>query len=141
MTLKVDAIGPFMPCVYAKPIGQRLRAVGLISEEDLTAAVDAQRRLRRKKLGAYLLELGGVPAGALARAVREKGGACLGDWLVAQGYASPADLDWALQQQRNDRAQRIGDLLVQMGAIDRASLERFMLDEVEHLGAADGVQL
>ncbi|HMR04449.1 MAG TPA: hypothetical protein PKA88_01710 [Polyangiaceae bacterium] len=116
------------------PIGQRLRAGGLISEADLTAAVHQQRRLRRKKLGAYLLELGGVPARVLSRAVREKRGLCIGEWLVTQGYVSPAVLACALTRQRAERAMRIGDILVEQGAISRERLELFLLEEAREAG-------
>ncbi len=113
------------------PIGERLFEAGLIAKADLLAALALQRQLRRRKLGAVLVECGLVSEEAVEEAAQRKGGSSLGDWLVEQGQLEPGSLEQALDLQRRQRAQRLGDLLVAMGAISRARLEAFLGAEGE----------
>ena len=108
------------------PIGQRLLAAGLISRADLDAALDEQRRLRRRKLGQVLVEGGLLSRETVELAVRIKGAASLGQFLLEQELIRAGDLERALDRQRRQRAQRLGDLLVAMGAVSRARLEAFL---------------
>jgi hypothetical protein len=54
-----------------------------------------------------------------------------GAFLVAEGYVTDANLALALEHQRRLRQARIGDILVALGAIPRAVLERAVLEQLD----------
>ncbi len=117
------------------PIGERLFVAGLIAKADLLAALAVQRQLRRRKLGEVLVECGLLTGEAVEEAVQCKGGSSLRDWLLEQGLVEPGPLEHALDLQRRQRARRLGDLLVAMGAISRIRLEAFLGEERESTSA------
>ena len=114
-----------------RPLGALLVEKGLLTEQELDAALAEQRRTGRL-VGQILVERGSLSAFALARAVSEQHGVevqteaqldakasahpawrPLGRLLVDEGYVTRAELRMALRRKR-ERGGRtlIGDILV-----------------------------
>jgi tetratricopeptide (TPR) repeat protein len=55
----------------------------------------------------------------------------LGDLLVRNGIIAASDLDAALEGQSRDPSRRVGELLVEHGALDREQLENFLRLQIE----------
>ncbi len=55
----------------------------------------------------------------------------LGDILVKGGLVTPEQLQAAIDRQEHQRDKRLGELLVEMGAISRPDLERYMRVQIE----------
>jgi tetratricopeptide (TPR) repeat protein len=55
----------------------------------------------------------------------------LGDILVKNGLITDEQLRAAIDRQATERGKRVGELLVEMGAISRPDLERYMLIQIE----------
>lgn len=55
----------------------------------------------------------------------------LGDMLLNSGRITKEQLDAAVERQASDRDKRLGAILVELGALDRAELERYMRVQVE----------
>lgn len=123
-------------------LGELLRAAGMVQPAQLQSALDWQGQ-SGEKLGDALVHLAAVDAKDAAAALmvqhklreqlaQEAGQSvhtlpdCLrvGELLVARGDVSRDQLSKALQQQ--PKGTRLGDVLLQMGAISAATLERVL---------------
>ena len=106
-------------------LGARLVEEGLITEEDLEAALRKQRR-SYARLGQLLVAAGEIGPAALDRAISRHQEAApempLGEYLVAEGEISRQALESALERQEEDFS-RLGDILVSMKVIERDALE------------------
>ncbi|MBI5091785.1 MAG: Hpt domain-containing protein [Candidatus Hydrogenedentes bacterium] len=80
-----------------------------------------------KKLGEILIEAGITTAEDLESALREQQAAAarrmVGDILIDQIKLSRAQLDRALELQKQDPSKKLGDLLIEMGAVEPEDIE------------------
>lgn len=123
-------------------LGEFLRSAGLVEDAQLNAALALQQS-NGEKLGDALSHVAAVDVHDTATALmvqqrlreqlaqkphkaNQEPPACLrvGELLVAHGDISRAQLDQALQQQA--KGTPVGALLVQMGALNAAALERIL---------------
>ena len=86
-----------------------------------------------KKLGEILIEAGIATAEDLESALREQQAAAsrrmVGDILIDQIKLSRAQLDRALELQKQDPKRRLGDLLVEMGAVEPEDIEAALKEQ------------
>lgn len=110
-------------------IGDALVRAGAITEAQLTRALRVQSMLEDpRQLVEVLVELGYGERAALNAAIANQGGSLrLGDLLVEQGIITAETLNMALQSQK-EHGTRLGEVLLQMGAIN----ERTLLRNVAH---------
>ncbi|MCG8434235.1 MAG: GspE/PulE family protein, partial [Gammaproteobacteria bacterium] len=109
--------------------GKALRA------EDLNSAVKIQEQNRTQKLGDYLQKHAVISPDQLGNALdrqttkvngKRNGSAPsfrLGEVLVNEGLITDAQLNLALEEQRNDRRKKIGQILLEQGIIDSDHLK------------------
>ena len=106
-------------------LGDRLLAMGLITETQLAEALRRQRR-SYASVGQILVSAGALGKDELDRAIEayqeESPDTPLGEFLVEKGHISRDALDAALDEQQSS-FRRLGDVLVDMGVIDRDALE------------------
>jgi tetratricopeptide (TPR) repeat protein len=55
----------------------------------------------------------------------------LGDIMLASGRITPEQLAAAIEQQRDDRDRKLGEILVEQGAIGRPELEQYIRHQIE----------
>jgi tetratricopeptide (TPR) repeat protein len=55
----------------------------------------------------------------------------LGDLLLASGRISQDQLTAAIEQQRGDRDRKLGEILVELGALGRSELEQYIRHQIE----------
>jgi len=55
----------------------------------------------------------------------------LGDIMVASGRITPEQLAAAIEQQRGERDHKLGEILVEQGAIERRELEQYIRHQIE----------
>lgn len=107
-------------------LGSRLLDAGLVTRDELDDALRLQRR-SYSRLGLLLVDAGALTRERLEHAVRrqqeEAPDRRLGEFLVEEGYVDQADLDAALARQQAE-FQRLGDVLVEMGAAERRAVEQ-----------------
>jgi tetratricopeptide (TPR) repeat protein len=72
-----------------------------------------------------------VVDGDLVFASRRRAMRLLGQQLLRDGRLTPEELERALDRQRGDPRQRLGAILVEMGSVDRAELERQLRFQIE----------
>jgi type II secretory ATPase GspE/PulE/Tfp pilus assembly ATPase PilB-like protein len=103
-------------------LGDELIRAHLVTDAEVATALQKQASLRQRKLGEQLMDHGIVTHEELRRALqsqRNQGGAStkLGDLLLEAELVSFKQLTEALRLQALDRNRRVGDILVDMGAI------------------------
>lgn len=112
-------------------LGARLVSQGLITEEQLEAALRQQRRTYAR-LGQLLLDDGAITFDKLEEALdrhrTEAPQLPLGEFMVDLGYITRDALESALARQQED-FQRLGDVLVAMRAIGRDAIDRDAVGE------------
>lgn len=110
-------------------IGDALVAAGVINEEQLARALRVQSLLEDpRQLVDVLVELGYGERAALNEAITRQGKSLrLGDLLLEQGIITADALAMGLQLQR-ESGLRLGEALIQIGAIN----ERTLLRNVAH---------
>ncbi|MBX3179415.1 MAG: Flp pilus assembly complex ATPase component TadA [Candidatus Hydrogenedentes bacterium] len=110
-------------------IGDALMAAGAITEEQLARALRVQSLLEDpRQLVDVLVELGYGERSALNEAITRQGKSLrLGDLLLEQGIITADALAMGLQLQR-ESGLRLGEALIQIGAIN----ERTLLRNVAH---------
>jgi hypothetical protein len=131
-----------------RPLGALLVEKGLLTEQELDAALAEQRRTGRL-VGQILVERGSLSAFALARALSEQHGVelqteaqldamaslhptwrPLGRLLVDEGYLTRAELRKALRTQRESRGRRLlGEILVAEGFLSGIALARALAEQ------------
>jgi hypothetical protein len=127
-------------------IGEFLVEEGFITARDLAFALREQERLRRMRVGEILLEMGAltreqldeVVAEQLARLASLEGLKPLpiGEQLIEERRITQQQLADALAIQARNRKDRLGDILVHRGILDRASLERAIRSQLESIAVA-----
>ncbi len=55
----------------------------------------------------------------------------LGDIMVASGRITPEQLAGAIEQQKGERDRKLGEILVELGAIDRPELAQYIRHQIE----------
>ena len=131
-----------------RPLGALLVEKGLLTEQELDAALAEQRRTGRL-VGQILVERGSLSAFALARALSEQHGVMLqteaeldakasrnpgwrplGRLLVDDGYLTRAELRKALRTQRESGGRRLlGEILVAEGFLSGIALARALAEQ------------
>jgi len=130
-----------------RPIGAFLVEEGFIEAHQLRMALGHQDHLRRKSLGEILVERYGLPRATLAEAIREQHEALcrmddgerpvpLHTHLLERGVVDRQTLARALWWQRKLRKKRIGDILVELGYIERDRLEAAIRAQLDELAVA-----
>ncbi len=112
-------------------LGDQLLAQGLVSRKELDDALRRQRRGYRK-LGDVLVSKGFISRNDLAIILEKEQSwdknLPLGEQLVNLNSITRQQLDQALDEQRK-YMPRLGDLLVEMGALERNVLESFFRND------------
>jgi hypothetical protein len=131
-----------------RPLGALLVEKGLLTENDLDAALAEQRRTGRL-VGQILVESGSLSAFALTQALSEQHGVQLqtdtelganarpqaswrplGRLLVEEGYVTKAELRKALRAQRETGGRRLlGEILVAEGFLSGITLARALAEQ------------
>ncbi len=125
------------------PLGAMLIAEGLLDPDAVSRGVAAQSNGRRLPIGEILVSMKRVDAEAVesALATQRHSKLRLGDVLVEAGFASAADIELAMAEQRRRQGKRLGEVLVEIGILSEQDLARALaakfqlplvnLDEVE----------
>ena len=108
-------------------LGKVLLDQNRIDRATLDQAVNTQRALRNKNLVDYLRDMVVTDPEKLQQVLdnpalykndpRITDDETLGRYLVGKAIITPAQLEQALQQLRQDKERRLGDILVEMGAV------------------------
>lgn len=107
-----------------KPLlGKALIEEGILTEAQLDRALRIQKYLEQpRQLGQILVELGYVSKQTIADMVKKHGVSMrLGDMLVSQGLIEADTLEEALRLGK-ERGIRVGEALIELGAINQRSL-------------------
>jgi hypothetical protein len=133
--------------MFHKQFGEFLVEEGFVSQLQLDRALYRQSLQRKRRIGEILLDMGCVTAEALARAVADQleslshldeGTHSLpfGRFLVDEGVINDTQLHAALWRQERLRAQRIGEVLVQMRVLTADALEQAVRLQLDAIAAA-----
>jgi len=127
---------PFEPAAPRKTLGEKLREAGLISDEQLEAAIERQQQYGGR-LGDILVELGFITAKQLEPFVTKPAGKMrLGEMLVSGGYITQHQLEKALAFQKKSGG-KLGDILLSLRFIEpellyRAIATQFSIGRIGH---------
>ncbi len=129
-----------------KQFGSYLVEEGYIGENELSHASFVQRRLRAKRIGEVLVEMGALSAATLdsvfvtqmnAKAQIEGHRSLrFGEFLVSEGLLGQAVLNAGLARQRAMRSKRLGEILVELGYMRFTDLERAIRAQLDSLAVA-----
>ncbi|HZP91928.1 MAG TPA: ATPase, T2SS/T4P/T4SS family [Burkholderiales bacterium] len=93
-----------------------------------------QRELRNQRIGDYLTASQIVSRDRLEQALKDrdqnKPENMLGQALLKEQLLSQQELDAAVRMQQRDRKLPLGEILVEMGAIDRATVNRLLVQKL-----------
>ena len=109
-------------CERDLPLGEMLVAEGLLDAAGLQRGLAAQSGARRVPIAQLLVEPHQAAATDRARPIPAR--ARLGDVLVEGGFASVADVELAMAEQRRRQGKRLGEVLVDMGILSEIDLAR-----------------
>lgn len=113
-----------------KPLGQQLVDAGLLSDEQLQAALAQQKSQPDKLLGQVLIEAEFLSTQEFDRFMQTRMAIQqpLGELLVSKGAISREQLHQALsvQMQSGTTAKPLGQLLVELGSIDQSALDQII---------------
>lgn len=116
-----------MSVLTMKPLGQQLVEAGLLSEEQLSQALSAQKSQPDKLLGQVLVESGLLSQEAFDGFMQRRMGIQqpLGELLIQKAAITRDQLNQALavQMQLGPASKPLGQLLVEQGAITQAELD------------------
>ena len=105
-----------------KKLGEALMEGALITEQELGLGLKKQDNLRKKRLGEIIVNNGAATSEdvhkALAMKKARKAHLKLGALLLERELISQEDLDAALAKQKKYRSRLLGEILVEMGAIN-----------------------
>jgi phage gp46-like protein len=122
----------------AEKIGELLTREGLLSREQLTRSIEAQRQdYSSMPLGKVCVALGFVSSSDLAQVlVKHRRHMHIGELLLHLGLVHADQLQEALEYQKNHRPKRkLGELLVDRGLIDEAALIRTLYKQSQQVDA------
>jgi len=130
-----------------RTLGAFLVEEGYIEPHHLRMVLGHRERLRQKPLCEILVERYGLPAAALAEAIREQHEslcrmdhgehpAPLWTYLVEQGLVAPQTMARALWWQQHLREMQLGEMLVELHILDRDRLEAAVRAQLEDLAVA-----
>ncbi|MGH8678079.1 MAG: hypothetical protein ACREUQ_06990, partial [Burkholderiales bacterium] len=117
------------------------RSLGELVSEKLSDTIDFvamglqfQRDLRAQRIGDYLTTSQILSKESLEQALRgrdnTKPDSMLGETLLREKLLTEQELNEAVQTQRRDRKLPLGEILVEMGAIDRETLNRLLVQKL-----------
>ncbi|MGE5280457.1 MAG: hypothetical protein ACM3L6_06925 [Deltaproteobacteria bacterium] len=101
-------------------LGELLVANGVVTEEQLLAALETQRQTRRL-LGEIIVEKGYATKEKLDAALARQYGSALGEILIRKGYVTFEQLERALEDQRSS-ARTLGEILIDKGYVAESDL-------------------
>lgn len=105
------------------PLGEMLLNDGRVGSPALQKGLDVQNGEHRKPIGQILVEHRRVESGALeAVLLQKRKGTRLGEVLIEAGLVQPADIEFALAEQRKSGGKRIGQILVELGLVSELDL-------------------
>ncbi len=128
---------------HENPVGEILRADGLLAEQELEAALAEQKRLREQRLGEILVEKTPLPAekveatlAASQKLPKRFSNAKVGEILIEAGLVTAKQVEAALATQSTNKRRRIGAILIERGLISEDQLlsalaEKFCLQVVD----------
>lgn len=111
-----------------KPIGEFLHRKGLISTEELAAALADQKKLRSRRLGEIISEQNEIKQEKVDQAIHKVrtdhrySQVRVGDILVEAGMVTKKQVEEALASQEKGKRKRIGTILVEQGLITENQL-------------------
>ena len=105
-------------------IGERLLRAGLITRQQLDAAL-AQQKAHNDLLGNILVRMGALSPEALASFILSDRFARLGELLIETGLLTPSQLKQAISLQHREGG-RLGDLCVRLGFCTQPELDAVM---------------
>lgn len=152
------AIANYRPRIFrqqdsAQPIGAILRALQVISNEDIEVALEEQERYKRLGhrvlLGDLLVANGKLAPEVLARALtlqcriraaNRSSTHSLGEYLIAHGSLTPEQLEDALREQielrKSGRNEPLGEILLRQGVVDVSTLRHALRQQMSDAMAA-----
>ena len=117
------------------PLGELLRQAGLLTAEQLTQVLTAQKTRRPAvPFGQLCLELGLVSAAQLGSILSQHGRRLfLGEWLALTGVITDGQLRAALRQQRTQGSQKhpLGALLIAQGWLTDTTLQQALTQQAQ----------
>src|SRR4029453_11209403 len=117
------------------PLGELLCQAGLLTAEQLTQALTAQKTRRPAvPFGQLCIELGFVSAAQLGSVLSKHGRRLfLGEWLALTGVITPAQLRAALRQQLTQGSQKqpLGALLIAQGWLTDTTLQQALTQQAQ----------
>ena len=126
--------------------GRFLVDEGWVSRDAVAQGLQTQRRMRKLPLGEVLVELGMMTRDRmdelvrahLAALYRGEGGPRMriGEYLVDEGVLSAEQVEQALSYQRKQRRMPLGEILIELGHLDRATLELAIAKQMALLAEA-----
>jgi len=109
-----------------EPLGELLVRGGALTPGDLSRGLEAQAAgdPPRPRLGEILVGQHELPPEHVARGVslQQRARMRIGDLLVEEGLASRAEVEAALERQRQHGGRRLGRILVEMGVLSERTL-------------------
>jgi len=104
------------------PFGELLTKVSGVSQQSVQAAAQQQKKNKQQRIGDILIEQGASTREALEKAValsgKPEGRRQVGDIFLQEGIITQEQLDYALIEQKHSKWKKIGDILIENGAID-----------------------
>ena len=111
------------------PIGELLVEENFASSEEVDAGLQKQQVMRDRLIGDYFTGDAIIAPDQLSEVVKSLRNAPakrLGEALIEAGLANSEQLDQALAEQAKNRKRPLGDILVGMGIVDQATINRLM---------------
>lgn len=103
-----------------RKLGELLVENGVLTEEQLMGALDAQKK-ERKLLGEIIVDLGFTTRENLDAVLARQYGSKLGEILIGKGLISFERLEQALDEQKNS-SKSLGEILIDKGYVTEADL-------------------
>jgi type II secretory ATPase GspE/PulE/Tfp pilus assembly ATPase PilB-like protein len=111
------------------PIGELLVEENFASSEEVDAGLQKQQVMRDRRIGDYFTGDAIIAPDQLSEVVRNLRNVPakrLGEALIEAGLANSEQLDQALAEQAKNRKRPLGDIMVGMGIVDQATINRLM---------------
>ncbi|MBF0477422.1 MAG: hypothetical protein HQK59_16695, partial [Deltaproteobacteria bacterium] len=135
----IEAMVPVPAKMVHLPLGQILTNNGLITKEQLEKAINLQKAIPDRYIGAILVDQGYITQDKLDVVLKIFNRRFLfGQLLVREKVIRDVDLAVALQEQkRSNHTKKIGEILVERGLISEPLLNRLLS---QHLGGSTSPQ-
>ena len=111
------------------PIGELLVEENFASSDEVDAGLQKQQVMRDRRIGDYFTGDAIIAPDQLSEVVKSLRNAPakrLGEALIEAGLANSEQLDQALAEQAKNRKRPLGDIMVGMGIVDQATINRLM---------------